>query len=140
MSDIDVKGFFDVWRFLSNFHYVDVVFDGVTYPTVEHAYQAAKTLDSRSLFYTASEPKEARRLGQKVKLRPDWDTIKYSIMEDLVRQKFQRPDLKAKLLSTGNGYLEETNWWKDVYWGVCHGVGENNLGKILMKIRAELRG
>jgi predicted NAD-dependent protein-ADP-ribosyltransferase YbiA (DUF1768 family) len=59
-------------------------------------------------------------------------------MEDLLRQKFQNPYLKNKLLATGNAEIEETNSWGDVFWGICKGVGENHLGKILMKIRSEL--
>ncbi len=59
-------------------------------------------------------------------------------MTDLVRQKFQDPELRAALLATGNRYLEETNWWGDTFWGVCNGAGENRLGMILMAIRTRI--
>ena len=75
----------------------------------------------------------------KVKLREDWEQVKLLVMEDLVRQKFSKDPLKDRLLSTGSEYLEETNWWKDTYWGVCNGVGENILGQILMRVRDSLR-
>ena len=51
----------------------------------------------------------------------------------------QNPDLLQKLLDTGDAHLEETNTWKDTFWGVCKGEGQNNLGKILMSVREELR-
>jgi len=56
-----------------------------------------------------------------------------------MRQKFKQPELKAKLLATGDAELIEGNHWGDIVWGVCRGKGENRLGKILMKVREELR-
>jgi N-glycosidase YbiA len=62
-------------------------------------------------------------------------------MEQCVRDKFTRhPDLRAKLLATGDAYLEEGNTCNDQIWGVYQGKGENRLGKILMKIRMEKQG
>ena len=135
-----VRGFFDEYRYLSNFQSSEVILDGITYPTVENAYQAAKTLDleERKPFVLFT-PVEAKKAGMKVKLREDWEQVKLLVMEDLVRQKFSKDPLKDRLLSTGSEYLEETNWWKDTYWGVCNGVGENILGQILMRVRDSLR-
>jgi predicted NAD-dependent protein-ADP-ribosyltransferase YbiA (DUF1768 family) len=66
--------------------------------------------------------------------------MKLTVMETCVRYKFsQNTDLRAELIATGDAYLEEGNSWNDRYWGVCDGQGENHLGKILMKVRAELR-
>jgi predicted NAD-dependent protein-ADP-ribosyltransferase YbiA (DUF1768 family) len=59
-------------------------------------------------------------------------------METLLRQKFAHPELRAKLKETNDAELVEGNWWGDRFWGVCRGEGENHLGKLLMKIRAEL--
>jgi predicted NAD-dependent protein-ADP-ribosyltransferase YbiA (DUF1768 family) len=59
-------------------------------------------------------------------------------MRDLLIQKFSQDPFKAALLATGDAYLEETNHWGDVYWGVCNGVGQNRLGHALMEIRADL--
>ena len=42
------------------------------------------------------------------------------------------------LIQTGDSVLIEGNTWGDRVWGVCNGVGENRLGRILMKIRSEL--
>lgn len=135
-----VRGFFDEYRYLSNFQPSEVILDGITYPTVENAYQAAKTLDlEERKSFVLFTPVEAKKAGTKVKLREDWELVKDSIMEELVRQKFLQTNLRDKLLTTEDLYLEETNWWKDTYWGVCNGVGKNVLGQILMKVRDSLR-
>ncbi len=136
-----ISGFNGEWRFLSNFYQTPVLFDGVIYPSVENAYQAAKTLDGeiRNKFLTISS-KEAKLLGKKLIVRADWDRIKFQIMNDLVLDKFTRNDyLTWKLKNTGELYIEETNWWGDKFWGVCKGEGENNLGKIIMNIRNNLK-
>ena len=129
------------YRWLSNFWFIDVEYAGVTYPTTEHAFQAAKTLDlgQRRHVRKASGPGEAKKLGRQVTLRPGWEDMKDEVMLDLNRQKFQDPGLREKLLATGDAPLVEGNTWGDKYWGVVKGVGKNRLGKILMQIRGELR-
>ena len=73
-------------------------------------------------------------------LRDDWEAVKIQIMYQIVYAKFsQNPLLKQKLLDTGDAYLQEGNTWYDTFWGVCNGVGQNNLGYILMRVREELR-
>jgi len=130
---------FSQHRWLSNFYPAPVTFEAYTYASVEHAYQAAKTLDDgeRELFRDAQTTASiAKKLGKKVTVRADWDMVRLGTMEDLVWQKFStHPDLAEKLLSTGDAEIEEGNWWNDRFWGVCKGVGENNLGKILMRVR-----
>ena len=131
-----IDSFSGPYRWLSNFWTALVVLDGVTYPTVEHAYQAAKTLDlAARAGFTAGSAGEAKRLGRTVTIRPDWDAVKLSVMEDLVRQKFSDSSLRALLLATAPHELVEGNWWGDRFWGVCKGSGENHLGKILMRVR-----
>lgn len=127
------------YRFLSNFQASTVEYEGELYPTVENAYQAAKTLNlyAREEF-TRISAKEAKRAGKTLTLREDWEEVKFDIMLNLVRQKFCYKPLADKLLATGDKELVEGNWWGDTYWGVCRGNGENNLGKILMKVRDEL--
>lgn len=78
-------------------------------------------------------------MGRTVPLRSDWEQVKDSIMEELVRRKFQDKSLAFMLWSTGNKELIEGNSWHDTYWGMCNGVGRNQLGKTLMKIREEIR-
>lgn len=137
-----IEGFHGEHEFLSNFVPARVVLSGVTYPTVEHAYQAAKSLDlsERVVIEKARGPGQAKKLGQLIQCRPDWEAVKEDIMRDLLIQKFAQPAYAELLLATGDAYLEETNWWKDRYWGVCKGTGLNRLGHLLMEIRADLRG
>ena len=136
-----IEGFCGDNRFLSNFAPVRVALDGVIYPTVEHAYQAAKSLDTdeRIMIRKARGPGDAKRLGRIINIRPDWLDVRDRIMTELLMQKFSQPEYMNLLLATGDAYLEETNKWKDVYWGVCAGKGLNHLGRILMQIRSDLR-
>lgn len=135
MSRID--RFAGEYAFLSNFWPCPVKLDGVTYPTVEHAYQAGKTLDPvfRDMIREAVKPAYAKRIGKAVALREGWDDIRLEVMRQLCWQKFALLDLRQKLLATGSVELIEGNTWGDKFWGVCEGVGENNLGLILMNIR-----
>lgn len=135
----NIKGFVKDYRFLSNFHQAPVYFEGFMYPSTENAYMAAKTLNTaeRTQFIHI-EPKEAKALGRKIALRPDWETVKVDIMASVVFDKFYRhKSLRKKLLATGNAYLSEANHWKDLVWGTDEeGNGQNLLGKLLMNIRA----
>ena len=122
------------YRWLSNFHPIEVEYQGSVYPTTEAAYQAAKTdiEDERWEIKQARTPGKARRLGQKVTMRPTWDSEKIGVMRDLTRQKFRNPQLRERLI------LVESAPWGDRFWGVCEGEGENHLGRILMDVRSEI--
>lgn len=127
------------YQFLSNYFACPIEYNGLTYKNAEAAFQAQKTLnlDIRKRF-TVLDPPDAKRLGRRVSLRPDWEDVKYSVMDEICHAKFeQHPNLLKKLLATKNENLIEGNTWGDTYWGVCNGVGQNNLGKILMNIRKE---
>jgi len=133
-----IAGFFKEYRFLSNFFMAETSYDGEIYPSSEHAYAAAKTLDlyEREVIRDAETPKEAKKLGRSVKIRKDWDEIKVAIMRQIVLDKFTRNrHLIITLIETQDEVLIEENYWKDTFWGEYNGVGENNLGKILMEIR-----
>jgi len=139
---MSVYGFQGKYRFLSNFWPAKVHYEGMEYNSVEHAYQAAKTLDkqARLRIRNLRKPGEAKREGQKVEMRGDWEQVKVNVMYFLVREKFSRNSrLKDQLLATKDQYLEETNHWGDTFWGVCKGRGQNMLGQILMEVRDELR-
>lgn len=136
-----VYGFRGNHSFLSNFEPAPVVFEGYEYPTVEHAYQAAKFPigHARTAIAGMLTPGQAKRAGRKLgPIRDDWEDIKVDVMERLLRQKFQIPELREQLLAPEGFYLEETNTWGDTFWGVCNGKGKNILGLLLMKIREEL--
>jgi ribA/ribD-fused uncharacterized protein len=126
-------------RWLSNFTACLVKLDGITYPSTEAAYQAAKTIvDTERLQFQSISPGKAKWEGRRVTMRADWDSIKLSVMEDLTRQKYSTELMKFRLLNTGDVEIQEGNSWGDTFWGICGGVGQNNLGKIIMKIRQEL--
>jgi len=143
MLPIDgIFGFNGDYRFLSNFYPSIVEYDGLHFPTVEHAYQAAKTLNptQRREIQVAVSPYKAKMLGRHVHLRDDWDGMKINVMEVLLRKKFVGYHaLSERLYQTGDKYLEETNTWGDTFWGVCKGKGQNVLGNLLMKIRSDVR-
>lgn len=140
---VSITRFADRHRFLSNFYGCNVEYDGIVYPSVENAYQAAKSLDPRDrrrfATFTASE---AKRHGRKLPLRPDWDAVKQTVMMACLESKFAPgTPLADKLISTHPSPLIEGNSWGDTYWGVDlrTGEGENILGKLLQTVRDNLR-
>jgi len=126
--------------FLSNFFPCRIEFEGKEYPTSEHAFQAAKTLDAaeREKIRLAKKPGGAKALGKRVALRRNWNFERTAWMETVLRIKFSDPALRERLRATGTAELVEGNTWGDKFWGVSGGQGENRLGRILMKLRAEL--
>ena len=135
-----IKQFREEFFFLSNFYECPVTYKQLTYTNNEAAFQAQKcTSDSEKIQFTKLNPSEAKKLGRKVNLRKDWESVKVKIMEEIVRAKFtQNTELADKLLATGDAYLEEGNAWGDRIWGTVNGSGANQLGIILMQIRADL--
>lgn len=130
------------YRFLSNFWPARVELGDVYYPTVEHDYQAAKTndLSIRAAIRKNPNPANAKKLGRRLTIREDWDLFKIPVMRDLLAQKFApQSDLAAALLATGEEMLVEGTTWGDTFWGICKGVGENQLGRLLMEQRDWLR-
>ena len=131
------------WFFLSNFYPCQIVVDGFCFPTSEHLYQYLKAGDAKSqqLVLSQDTPSAAKKITLSPDFTPraDWQEVKLNQMEFVLQQKFSHPDLLAMLLATGDMELVEENDWDDTYWGVCNGIGENNLGKLLMKIRSEAR-
>ena len=133
-----IASFENEYSFLSNFFEFDVTYNGITFKNNEAAFQAQKC-PSRINEFVNLPPNKAKRLGRKVDLRSDWDQVKDQIMYEICKCKFtQHPILKFMLINTYGHTLVEGNWWNDTYWGVCKGVGQNKLGKILMRIREEL--
>jgi ribA/ribD-fused uncharacterized protein len=143
----EIRSFSGDWGFLSNFYPCTVVLDDVQYPSVEHAYQAAKTLSPKQrekFLYAGVKASDAKRMGASLSLRPDWAEVKIDIMRDLLMQKFYPTILRRKLLCTFSANLVEGNWWHDEFWGVCEGNckqgpheanGTNWLGVLLMEVR-----
>lgn len=127
----------------SNFFPCSLELDGAFWPTVEHYFQAAKfsDFDYREQIRMSATPWDARTLGQSraLPIRPDWNAVRVEVMLKALRLKFQRPELRALLLSTGTYELVE-NSPHDAFWGAGpHGRGQNMLGRLLMRVRAELQ-
>jgi len=140
-----IYGFFGPFRFLSNFHVVSIPYEGLVYPSTEAAYMSGKThnqLTKKALANTKT-PSEAKRIGRALELREDWYDIRIQVMEEVNTIKYcqdtkESKQLREMLKATAPAVLVEANWWKDTFWGECNGVGENNLGKVLMRIRDTL--
>lgn len=147
-DEFQICGFFHEYRFLSNFHISPVWFEGILYPSSEAAYQAAKVptkFRNQFLNITPAQTKKLWKTLPHLYTAEQWDSVKRGIMTRIVTEKFLSNDeLKNQLLLTGDRYLEETNWWRDTYWGVFAEIlpsgeikktGDNNLGEILMNVR-----
>lgn len=128
------------YRWLSNFAPVDIDFRGHVFPSVEHAYVAAKFGDTALIIpildMTAGQ---AKRYGRNIVLPKNWHKDKVAYMTDFLKQKYEQEPYRSKLIATGGVHIEEGNHWGDTFWGVCDGIGRNILGKTIMNIRLELQ-
>lgn len=128
----------------SNFAHYPIKLKGKVWQTSEHYFQAHKFEGTayKDKIRKAPNPMKAAEMGRtrKVKIRPNWDSIKDNVMYEAVKAKFlQYPELQKLLLDTKEAtIIEHTE--NDDYWGDGgNGKGKNKLGKILMKVREELR-
>lgn len=142
-----ITEFREEYRFLSNFYQCPFEYKGLVYPNSEAAFQAQKcSTDEERIKYTqVKNPVFAKRMGKKEPGFPcNWDDICYDIMKDILVCKYSVPELRDKLLATGDVYIEEGNKWHDNRWGHCicakcqQKEGLNWLGKILMEIRDDI--
>lgn len=150
-----ISSFQGRYRFLSNFYPSILRYEGISFPSAEHAFQAAKSIHRgiRREIAALPTPRQAKREGRKLKLRSSWETIKVDVMRDILTEKFSDPDLAALLIKTGDSILIEGNTWGDRFWGACPDddddsprwptngealFGYNHLGKLLMDQRKKL--
>ena len=132
----------DPWGELSNWWEAPFELDGHTWPTSEHYFMAQKTKDKRARerIRAASTPRRAKELGREVRLRRGWDGMKFDVMLRANLAKFtQHPHLREVLLSTGDRRIHEScddPWWGG---GPHHPDGKDMLGKVLMRVREQLR-
>lgn len=145
-----IDRFDGMYWFLSNFYPTPIEYEGLVYPSSEHAFQAAKTLSEKErlrFMRFDTSPAWAKSQGRLLTLRPDWEIVKNDIMLSILRIKFADPGLRKMLLETGTALLTEGNNWHDTYWGVCNGRcryphkdpdGLNTLGKLLERVRYEI--
>lgn len=135
---LPIESFKGEWSFLSNFEPCQIIYNGLTFKNVESAYQAEKCLNEKDrLLFISTTGAEAKKLIKSLPIKHNWDDLKLKVMKDLVKQKFSQQKFEKLLLSTGSRKIVEGNYWKDTYWGVCNNVGENYLGRILMRIRSD---
>lgn len=136
------------YRWLSNFHPVEITYGGIVYPSVENAYQAQKCANesdkqqfSRLGCGRTLRPGSAKRLGKTVEQRKDWDDVRVGIMYELTSLKYKDLVLRDKLKSTMCKILIEGNKHHDAFWGfdIHRNCGENRLGNIIMSVRDDIR-
>lgn len=144
----EITSFKGNYAFLSNYYHHTITYKGITYTNNEAAFQAQKCINEEDkLKFSSLEPNEAKRLGRKVKLRSDWEEVKFQIMYEICCEKFKDPKMEKLLLDTGDSILVEGNTWHDNIWGYCtcdrcrssNIIGYNNLGQILSLIRLRKR-
>lgn len=133
------------YKWLSNFEPVNITIDGITYPSVEHAYMSAKCDDPEWKKYCSDSNNTAgdvKRKSREVKLVDNWDTLKFDIMETCLMKKYRQEPFSSRLINTGNQNIVEGNYFGDTVWGVdlksSPNVGENHLGRMIMLIRNTL--
>ncbi|HVI49918.1 MAG TPA: NADAR family protein [Candidatus Sulfotelmatobacter sp.] len=138
MTD-SIQGFAGTFAFLSNLYPSPIEWKKFLFPTVENAFQAAKTVDSAAWErLTELSPDAAAAFGRTVSLRSDWDEARLLVMAELLALKFEIPALRRRLIATHPRPLINDAWWGDRFWGVTRGAGENHLGRLLMERRAAL--
>jgi ribA/ribD-fused uncharacterized protein len=139
-----IKEFQGEHRWLSNFWPCSIEYQGKIYPSVEHFYVAMKTTDKskREEIRLTPDAGKVKRLGRNLEIREDWEDLKLDVMFYGVTKKFSKdnPELMQKLIALGDVYIQEGNRWGDKFWGVClkTDTGQNNLGKIIMKVQRSL--
>lgn len=138
-----IKEFKNQYFFLSNFYEYPIYYNKLVFCNAEAAFQAQKVINEKDQYkFINLNASQARKLGKTVQLRKDWEEIKDNVMYEIVKRKFTiNKELQQKLLETKEEELVEGNWWHDTYWGVDSktGIGQNKLGKILMKVREEVK-
>ena len=141
-----IEEFQNEYRWLSNFWFFDnpLKYQGMLFYTNEHFYVAMKTRDVSIRKEVANHSlKGLKKYGKSLVIREDWDKIKLDVMLYGLRYKFSNnnPKLRQLLLETKSLHIQEGNYWNDKFWGVClkTGEGENNLGKLLMQVREEIK-
>lgn len=140
-----INHFRDEYSWLSNMQLVDIKLRGRVFPSVEHAYCSEKNNDAEWKDMCADRDLSSagvKKMSKEIKLRDDWDDVKLLVMEHCLKLKFNQEPFRTKLIETGNQNIVEGNYWNDLFWGVdikvTPNIGENHLGRLIMKIRNNL--
>lgn len=137
----DITEFRGEFSWLSNFFPVQIEYEGLTYPSVEHAYQAGKliNIEDRKLFLIMSAG-QAKRNWKKYKTYNLTEEFRLNLMYQLLSIKFNQEPFKSLLIATGDCNIIEKNYWGDTFFGYClkTNQGKNHLGQMIMNIREKL--
>lgn len=131
-----------VKNWFSNMVVCPITIDGIEYMSTENYFQAMKSLNREDHIRIAQlAPNKSKQAGRKLRLRSDWEEVKYEVMKTALRAKFALPEWKEQLLNTGDSVIIEWNNWNDKIWGVDidDNLGKNLLGLALMEIREEIK-
>jgi ribA/ribD-fused uncharacterized protein len=137
----DITEFQGEFRWLSNFFPVQIEYEGLTYPSVEHAYQAGKliNIEDRKLFLIMSAG-QAKKLWRNYPTYNLTEEFRLNLMYQLLSIKFNQEPFKSLLIATGDCYIQEGNRFGDTFFGYClkTNQGKNHLGQMIMNIRKKL--
>jgi ribA/ribD-fused uncharacterized protein len=141
---LQITSFTDYFEFLDNKFLTPVYYEGTLYPSVTHAFHAARSTDenTKKAILNADSFKTVGNIARRINDPEKWELRRLKVMEMLVRDKFRRSkELQEKLKATTGRelimtYNEESSG--NLFWGVVNGKGQNQLGRILSKIREDL--
>jgi len=133
------------YRWLSNFEAVTITIDGVSYPSVEHAYMSYKSNDpewKKFCMDANNTAGDVKKKSREVKLVDNWDNLKFTVMSLCLTKKYEQEPFRSRLIKTGTQNIVEGNYFGDTIWGVdlkyTPNIGENHLGRMIMKVREDL--
>ena len=132
--------------FLSNMYECDIEFNKNKFKSIEHAYIYHKydNIEIKKLALSDIDGKVLKIESKRFKKVKGWDDIKLKLMYELLKVKFNKTPFKEMLISTNDCNIVEGNSWNDTFWGVditqTPNIGENHLGRLIMKVRDELLG
>lgn len=141
-----IDSFTGEFKFLNNAFPCNVEYQAMDCKSAEHAYQMAKMIDADSLdrnlhmdIADADTITKARRLGRSKPVSSGWDQLRLNVMEQILESKFENFELGIQLMLTGDAQLVQ-GMENDLFWGQnSAGLGENQMGLLLMKVRDKLK-
>ncbi len=141
-----IYGFQGEYRWLSNFWILPepIMVQGIPFNHTEALYVVRKCgiVERGTMEMLASlTPGECKKWGQEVPMAKSWAYNRVGMMRNILVKKFEIPEMREKLLATGDAEIVEANRWGDTFWGVDEATGEglNTLGKLIMGIRESIR-
>jgi ribA/ribD-fused uncharacterized protein len=140
-----INNFRGYHAWLSNMYNCDIEFMNHKFKSVENAYMFAKNPNNEEWLNKclSMSPGDVKKASKLISIREDWDSVKLSIMYELLKQKFTQEPFRTNLIETRNENIVEGNRWNDTFWGVdiknTPNVGENWLGRLIMDIRTKIK-